>query len=544
MTARADLLITHARPWSDGAKLGGSDAVAIEDSRILAVGREADLRELAGPLTRHLDARGGTVTPGCWDAHLHLLPWARARNELDLAGAASASEVASRLGAHLAAHPGRGPVVGRGWDREDWPDAPHRALLDSVSASRPVLLHSRDFHALWVNSAALMSANVNAATADPSGGLIERDGTGAPTGVLRENAVRFCSALEDEAAREGVAPLDLLARAARELHAMGITAVHDFERGEGAFRTMERFARGPAPSLRVLQCVGPEDLERVRALGLRSGDGDDRFRVGPLKLFADGTLGSRTAALLAPYDHTDSCGLEVLPPADLADWVRRGSEAGLTIAVHAIGDRACRNALDAIESIVPRPASVAVRGEPAAMVPPCRLEHVQLLTAEDAPRFAALGVAASMQPLHCVSDSEMARRYWGARCERSYPWRTLLDRGTLLAFGSDAPVESPSIAAAIGAALTRCRNDGTPPGGFVPAQRIGLDAALTAFTAGGARLAGVWPRLGSLRAGSLADVVIWDRDLHAAPAARLHEARPSCTVGHGVILFERRPGAE
>ena len=528
MSAPADLLIMHARLWTDGASLPAADALAIRGNRIVGVGREPELRHLTGPRTRVIDAARRTVTPGLWDAHLHLLPWARSRVELDLGDAPSLSSACERVRVAAAGSAGDPPLIGRGWSADHWSEPPTRAALDAVVSGRPVLLHSHDFHALWVNSAALAEAGITRDTRDPPGGLIERGSDGIPTGVVRENAVRLFGALLERGARDAGDPAALLTSAAGELHALGVTAVHDFERGATAYTVMERFARSEGPRLRVLQCVGPDDLERVAALGLRSGSGDDSFRVGPLKLFADGTLGSRTAALLEPYEGSASHGIEVLAPAELAEHVERGLARGLAVAIHAIGDRACRNALDAFDR-----AGLG-RGPRAALT--SRIEHAQLVDPADLPRFGALGVAASMQPLHCTADAPAAERAWGPRVHHSYPWRDLLDSGAMLAFGSDAPVEPPSVAAGLGASCTRRRADGTPRGGFVAAQRIGLDEALRAYTEGAARLAGMWPRSGSLREGSLADVVVWDRDLATSEPERLHEARPSCTVWDGALV--------
>ncbi|MBI1798926.1 MAG: amidohydrolase [Candidatus Eisenbacteria bacterium] len=405
---RAELLIVNARLWSDGGTLPKRDALAVAGGRIRAVGVRSALESRVGPRTRVIDARGATVTPGLCDAHIHLLPWARQRSEVSLHDCGTREEALMRIRDFLARHPGGTPVAGRGWNADDWQEPPDRAALDAVAPERPVVLHSRDFHALWVNSAALAEAGVTRRTADVEGGVIERDAALEPTGVLRENAVRLVRSVTDRAAAAAGEPRDLLERAARELHALGITAVHDFERGEAAFTAMERFARGGGGSarVRVLQCVGPEDLDRVRSLRMRSGDGDDFFRVGALKLFADGTLGSRTAAMLEPYDGTSERGLDLLPGAELEADVARALDSGLSVAIHAIGDRACHRALDAFERTGDRRARIAL---------PCRIEHAQLVAPADLPRFAALGVAAAMQPLHCTSDIGLAERFWGSR---------------------------------------------------------------------------------------------------------------------------------
>ncbi len=523
-----DGLILNARPWSDGAPVAGADALAVAEGSIVAVGRRAELEPLAGPRTRRWDAAGATVTPGLTDAHLHLVQWARALDELSLLGAVSRAEALERVARHLAARPAAGVVVGRGWDSNDWSEAPDRAALDQVAGDRVVLLHSRDFHSLWVSSAALARVGITRATPDPEGGRIERDAAGEPTGVLREHAVRPFAALESGAG-DG-RDLERVRRAVRRLHALGITAVHDFE-GPDAQRVLRALTRGGGPRVRVLMHLAHAGLDAALGLGLASGTGDDWFRIGALKLFADGTLGSRTAALLEPYDGTLLSGLDLLTPPQLRTLVARAFAGGISVAVHAIGDRACRSALDAFEA-----AGGAAAAQVLALAP--RIEHAQLVDPADLPRFARLGVAASMQPTHCTSDLDLVMRYWGGRAASSYPWRALLDHGTALAFGSDAPVEPPDVARGLHAAVTRERPDGTPPGGFVPAQRIGLDAALTAYSATPARLAGSWPRLGRLAPGAVADLVVWSADLHAAAPAALRDAFPRLTMIEGEVVHE------
>ncbi len=531
-TPVADLLVVNARPWTDGAPLAGADAVALAGGRILAAGRGRELEALGGPRTRRLDARGASVTPGMCDAHIHILPWARVQHQVTLFGAVTRAEAVSRIQRFLVEHPGEAPVVGRGWDADGWKDRPERAALDAVTGGRPVLLHSKDYHALWVNSAALAAAGVTRATPDPPGGRIERDAAGEPIGVVRERAVRRFVALEAAAAAAGPEAA-LLERAVRTLHGYGITMVHDFDRGAAAFHTLRAMAAGSGPRLRVLKHLGEADLDAALSIGLESGVGDAWFRIGALKLFADGTLGSRTAAMLAPYDGTTERGMEVTPAAALRASAGRALAGGLSVAVHAIGDRACRSALEAFAAAGPATARVAL---------PPRIEHAQLVDPSDLPRFADLGVAASMQPLHCTSDLDRVERWWASRREHAYPWQSLLRRGTLLAFGSDAPVESPGIAAGLHAAITRQRADGSPEAGFVPAERVTLDQALAAYTEGPARLAGLWPGIGSLRPGSAADLVVWSADLHRLEPGRLLSAHPVATVLAGEVVHEQTAG--
>lgn len=524
---RAEMMIVDARVWTDGRLLADVDALAVAEGRILAVGRSAALATLAGPATVMLDARGGTVTPALTDAHIHLVAWARSRGALELFDCDSRAAALARVAEHLAAHPGTGTLVGRGWDANRWTEAPDRAALDRVTGDRPVLLHSKDFHSLWVNRAALARAGVTRATPDPAGGRLERDAVGDPNGVVREHAVRLFAALAP--AEDDAADLARVRDAVGALHAEGITAVHDFEAASEQ-RVLRALTRGGGPRVRVLMHLHHGGLDHALALGLASGTGDDLFRIGAIKLFADGALGSQTAALLEPYQGSTDRGLELIPPAELAALVGRAAAGGLATAIHAIGDRAVRSALDAFAA-----AGGALRG--TALAP--RIEHVQLLDPADLPRFAALGVAASMQPLHCPSDIDNARRHWGARVERSYPWRSLLEGGARLAFGSDAPVEPPSTAAGLHSAVTRQRADGTPAGGFTPAQRLTLDQALTAYTEGPARLAGAWPRLGRIAPGAIADLAVWSADLHRLPPAALASARVMATVMDGAIVYRR-----
>ena len=274
-----------------------------------------------------------------------------------------------------------------------------------------------------------------------------------------------------------------------------------------------------------------DQLDALLAAGIRSGIGDAWYRIGALKLFADGTLGGRTAAMLAPYRGTTGQGMELIEPGAMRETVWRAIAGGISVAIHAIGDRAVRNALDAFEA-----AGSAALG--LAFAP--RIEHAQLVDAADLPRFARLGVVPSMQPAHLITDLPLARHYWGDRLEHAYPWADL-DAGDRLLFGSDAPVEPPSVALGLHAAVAR-RPVGEPDAAACsPRQRLDLDRALRAYTRGG-RLGGLGPGYGTLAPGVVADLVVWDRDLFAAPVDDLAVARPSATVVNGRVVFERPAG--
>jgi len=507
---RPDWIVRGARVWTDGALRDDADAVAIAGGRIVAVGRAGDL----GDAREVHDARGATLTPGLTDAHIHLLAWARSLDELDLTDATSAAEVARRAAA--AAREG-GVVVGRGWDEHRWPEPPHRALLDRVLPETPVLLHRHDFHALWVNGETLRRAGITRATRDPAGGVIERDAAGEPTGVLREHAVRLVAGLEPEPGE--ARDRERLRRAIALLHAQGVTAVHVFEAARSR-RLLRELATGEDGALRVLMHLPHAALDAALAANVKSGAGDARFRIGAIKLFADGTLGSRTAALLAPYADTGGMGMELIAPGELREFVARGAAGGLATAIHAIGDRAVRSALDAFAAASEARARVALAA---------RIEHVQLLDPADLPRFARLGVAASLQPTHAISDREVVECAWPDRRDRAYPWATLFAAGAQIAFGSDAPVEPADAPRTLHAAVTRTDAAGRPAGGWTPRERITLDRALTACTEGPSRLAGNWPALGRITPGAEADLVLWDRDLHATAPEQLRAAKAART---------------
>jgi hypothetical protein len=374
-------------------------------------------------------------------------------------------------------------------------------------------------------------AGVRRDTPDPPGGKIERDSSGEPTGVFREHAVRLFDRLVPAASvAHDLAGVE---QAIGGLLEMGVTAVHDFE-GDGEAEVLAAMARGEGARVRVLMHLPRQALDRALAERIAARPGDDDFAWGALKLFADGTLGSRTAHVFEPYDGGEELGLPLIPGEELKGIVGRAVRHGLSVAVHAIGDRAVHTTLDAFEACGPALGRLKLRP---------RIEHAQLVVDEDRPRFARLGVVASMQPIHCTVDRPLVERFWSSRTRRCYPWRTLLDDGADLAFGSDAPVEWPAPALGLHAAVTResALGRGDP---FVPMQRIALDEALTAYTTVPTKLAGAWPRRGRIAPEALADLVVWNADLHRLPAGDLHRAAPAFTILGGVVRFERARGGE
>jgi predicted amidohydrolase YtcJ len=528
MSRPAALMVVHARPLG----LERADTLAVLEGRVVT-GTESELSACRGPATRVIDAHGATVTPGITDAHIHLVSWARSRAELTLSPGWSRTRVVEAVRGFAAGEPDTPVVIGRGWASDGWETPPDRLALDAVCPGRPVLLHSKDFHSLWVNSAALAAAGIGDTTVDPPGGRFERDDRGRATGLVREHAVRAFATLTPapDPAREREHVRD----AVRSLHAEGVTAVHDFEGPAESALLRAVCGAGDGSPLRVLMHVPHAQLDHLLATGLASGIGDSWFRLGAVKLFADGTLGSRTAAMLEPYAGENGRGMDLIPPDELQEIVRRAVTGGVSVAVHAIGDRAVRHTLDAF--------AAAPADRVASLALPLRIEHAQLVQPDDLPRFAALGVVASMQPSHCVSDRPLVRRYWPRWLDHAYPWAELARTGAHLAFGSDAPVEPPSVALGLHAALTR-RAPGDPAGeALSPRQRVDLGQALAAYTRVPAFLAGD-PVLGRFDRGAGGDLVVWDRDLFATPPDELNRAHPAWTIVDGRVVHERAAAVE
>jgi len=459
-------------------------ALAIAGDRV-AGGVGTHETALASP--ERIDLGGRCVLPGFTDSHVHFPTWSLAQRHVRLEDTATLDEALERVAAAMRdVRPG-GWLRGTGWRSGDWspPTEPTKEALDRVTGDTPAALMARDYHSLWLNSAALARANGGL---EVSGGVVVRDAEGRPTGVLREECAwhfrdTHVRPTEDEmveASREGV----------RIALSRGVTSVHDKDGWLGALGVWQRLRDEGALHLRVWQSIPADQVEHAAALRVHSGFGDDLIRVGYLKAFMDGTLGSQTARLL------DGSGVEITSREELVEIIRAGARARLPVAVHAIGDLANRDALDAFQQ---------TRDEWRSLRP--RIEHAQLLTQEDIPRFAELGVAASVQFSHAPSDAEIAERFWAGMTDRAYAYRSLWDTGALLANGSDAPIEELDPWAGVVAAVSR---------DWHPEQRLSLDEALLATTVNPAWLAGDEHRRGKLVPGYLADLVVMDKDPYEA----------------------------
>ncbi len=461
-------------------------ALAIAGERI-AGGVGVHETALASPDV--VDLRGRVVVPGLSDAHVHFPTWALAQTEVKLDGCSSLAEALARIDA-ASVPPGR-VIRGYGWRSGDWRggEEPTAALLDEVTGGVPAALIAKDYHSLWLNSAALALAGGDL---EVEGGVVERDAGGSPTGVLREEAAWRFKARHLEVPSELY--LEAMRAGLRIAAARGVTSVHDKDGWLGALELWQRLERLGVLTLRVWQSLPADRVGSLGELGIESGFGSPLLRIGYLKAFMDGTLGSGTASML------DGSGVELTSGEQLAELVLAGAEAGFPVAVHAIGDRANREALDAFERTRPVWAARRLRQ---------RVEHAQLLAAADLPRFAQLGVACSVQFSHAPSDRDLADRFWAGKTEGAYAYRSLWDSGAVVANGSDAPIEELDPLAGIRAAVRRTID---ARAGWHPEQALTVEQAFAASTVTPAWLTGEERSRGRLLPGYAADLVVLDRD--------------------------------
>ena len=528
MAVAAQLLVEGRIATLRGtAGFGWVEALAIGHGRVLAAGSAADLEPLVGQRTRRLVLAPDEVAlPGIVDAHLHLADAALSARAVDLEGLGLDAALERIAAAAAAVGPEAAWVLGGGWDVATLGRWPTARDLDAVAPGRRVLLWSHDRHAVWVSAPVLRAAGVDATTPDPPGGFIRRTG-GEATGVLHETAAGLALPLVAPPARADLERA--IETFGSELLGLGITGVHDpggLEAPDlGADAIASLSDRGRLP-IRVHRSVRSPDLDAAIARGRRTGDplGENprgRARMGWLKLFTDGALGSRTALLLEPYDGTHDRGIAVTDPTELADLARQAAAVGIVPQIHAIGDLALRHALDALEVIAP------------AAGPMARVEHVQFAHADDLPRFVSARIGASVQPVHLRSDAVKARQAWGDRAEeRGYRARSLFDAGAVVAFGTDAPVEPPDPWPGLAIAVTRT---------FGPHERVDLAGALRAATIGPATLAGD-PVGGRLLPGARADLIVVAAATVAEPVETggpLGRTRPRLVLIDGEAAFER-----
>jgi predicted amidohydrolase YtcJ len=535
----ADLVITNAKIYSPG---NNHDSLAIKSNRILAVGSETDIKTLVGPQTTQLNAKGCSVTPGFHDSHVHFLSGSIGLTQVDLADADSVEELEKRIVAFSQRAPNEACIVGRGWVYGTFQGGlPNKAILDRIVPNKPAVMKCYDGHTLWVNTRALQAANITRDTPDPEGGIIVRDPvTMEPTGVLKEAAQTLMDNVIPKPTRSD--KLSALRKGMAEAHRFGITSVFDAGVDREELELYESLRADGELNLRfTFALTSRRNMSESDANQLTSLRREfPRLDIPAVKLFVDGVIESHTAVMLADYANKPSRGLPETSQEDLNRIIELLDRRGWQIVVHAIGDGGIRMTLDAIER--------AQQLNPVPSTPRRhRLEHIESISTADIGRFGSLGVMASMQPYHANPNSNIfgvwAANLGSDRASRAWVWKSIQDAGGVIAFGSDWPVVSLDPRLGMHTALTRQTLQGKPDEGFLSSQRLPLAPVLNAYTYGSAFAENEEGQKGALVAGSLADVVIWDRDLFSLPVDQVHTANVRMTILDGRVVFQQKePG--
>ena len=505
------------------------EAVLIREGRFAVTGSTAEVRSAASPSAEMMDLAGRLVTPGLVDGHLHFLSFGRGLSQVDLRGLTSIAACREKVAAAVAkARPGEW-IFGLGWNHHLWSDGrgPCARDLDDLTPDNPVLLYRMCCHSIWVNSQAMGLAGVDASTCNPAGTEIVKDAQGCPTGWIKE----WDQVIERSVPEHTLEDRMKWAEAAQEAaFRLGVTGVHSHET-MAEYQALAALERGGRLKIRVHHSLPPEELDTAFDQGIRPGAGSDHLWFQQLKLFTDGSLGSGTALLHEEYsDEPGQCGLEFTAPEDLVRHVKAAYQKGLDVAIHAIGDKALTNALDAYAA-----ARACHPGDHRD-----RVEHVQLYREEDLARMKEMDMIASVQPVHVMSDWSVAERRWGAhRAPRAYAYQSLLEAGLHVQFGSDAPVEALNPVLGLMAAVTRQDMAGRPDGGWRPEQKFSLEQALTAFTsepAYGARKESV---MGTVEPGKWADLTVLEQDLFELDPAKWAKVQVELTIVNGEVVFRQ-----
>jgi predicted amidohydrolase YtcJ len=506
-----------------------ASAVVIDKGIILAIGGEELVSDFV--LAKRENMGGRVILPGLIDAHIHLQEYAQSL-EVVKCDADSKEEVLNRVGERVRSTLHGEWVRGHGWNQNVWGgEYPTAKDLESVAPENPTYLTAKSLHASWINHSAMKIAGIGPTTPDPVNGCIQRDTHGVPTGILFEEAMKLVESIIPEPTPE------VLAKKLKEiivsLWRMGLTGVHDFDKST-CFQALQLLNERGELNFRVVKSIPCELLPQAASLGLRTGFGDDYLRIGAVKFFADGALGPHTGAMFDPYvDEPKNRGILIMDSEQLFEQGRLAATSGLSMAVHAIGDRAVHEVLNGVARLRNYERD---NGLPELRH---RIEHVQTIHPEDAGRLGELNIIASMQPIHAPSDMFMADRLLGERAKLSYAWKTQLVNGAQLAFGSDAPVENPNPFLGLFAAITRCLPDGSPgPEGWFPDERISIGEAVEGFTHGPAFCAGVENCQGRLSVGYLADLIVLETDPFSCETAELLGIQPTATMVGGTWVLQ------
>ncbi len=509
-----------------------ASAVVIDAGRILYTGDDGAALSMVTDGNSKQNMNQKTILPGLTDSHIHLEYYALSLERINGA-TQSVEECLQKVKDKSLSLPAGSWILGHGWNQNDWTgDYSWSASLDDAAPDHPVYLTHKSYHSGWANSKALQLAGIDSNTANPAGGAILKDAAGNPNGILLEDACLLVQkAIPAPSAEQSESAIF---KAQQNLWQMGLTGVHDFDR-KNCFSALQNLHKSGKLHLRVIKSIPLESLASAAIIGLHSGFGDDMLQIGPVKLFADGALGSKTAAMLMPYNGVPgNSGMLLMESSQLFELGKTAVESGIYLAVHAIGDLANRQVLDGYQMLR------EYEGENGLPHLRHRIEHVQLLTPEDMGRLAALNLTASMQPTHLTSDMETASQNWGERCRYGYALKSILDSGARLTLGSDAPVEIPNPFHGIHAAITRCRPDGTPgPEGWYPQQRLSLSEALAGYISGPAYASGREHEMGKISTGYLADLIVLPDNPHTLPPDEIRGMLPDAVMVAGDWVFTR-----
>jgi predicted amidohydrolase YtcJ len=530
-SAPVSLAVVNARIWTGNPKRPWAEAIAVRGDRIAAVGSSAEIRKMTGASAKVIDAHGQMLVPGFNDAHVHIISAGRGLASVKLRDARTPAEFIARIKAYAKTIPRGAWITDGDWDHTLWGgELPTRQWIDSVSPDNPVWVTRLDGHMSVANSAALAAARVTKATPDVEGGVIVRDASGEPTGLLKDNA----QGLVDDSLPDPPAEVaDRSFEAAMHfLAARGVTSVQNMGYSWYDLTVFERAHKAGRMITRMYAVMPLASWEKLRDTVAARGHGDEWVRIGGLKGFVDGSLGSHTAAMLEPFsDAPKDTGLFVTPPESLYARTSGADKAGLQVMVHAIGDRAIRIQLDNFERVEKENGKRDRR---------FRIEHAKHIAPSDIPRFGTLGDIASMQPYHEMDDGRWAEAVIGReRSKTTYAFKSILDVGARLAFGSDWSVAPPTPIEGIYGAVTRETLDGKHPGGWIPEQKIKVEDALRAYTSGSAYASFEENIKGTLEPNKLADFVLIDRDLTRIPPAQIRDAHIMMTVVGGRVVYTR-----
>ena len=518
------LVLTNARFYTFNPDQPIAERVIIQNQKIIAAGSAGEISLESFPKGKISDLQGMTVLPAFTDSHIHFLEYGLSLRRV-ACETATMQECLQRVRERIEKTPEGKWVLGHGWNHNIWTDGlPEKQQLDHFSLNNPIYLTHKSLHSGWANSAALKAAGISKNSSDPQDGLIGRYDDGEPNGLVYESAMRLVENAipkPDEIEREAA-----LIAAQTELQRFGISSVHDFDNWD-CYETLARMEKEGILKLRVVKNIPFPNLDHAIDAGIMSGRGSELLSFGWLKLFADGALGPQTAAMLSPYAGSESTGMLFLDSEMLVEIGQKAMSAGISLAVHAIGDRANHEVLNGYAQLQECGFSRTPNLKP-------RIEHVQLINTEDIPRLRQLGVTASMQPIHAITDRDMADRYWGERCENAYAWNSILRSDVNLIFGSDAPVESPNPFWGIHSAISRSSIGlEAARSAWTPHQRIKLNEAMAAYITQPHLIAKPGFNAGRLQEGYSADLVVLPSDLFSVPMEEITSIMPSATMVNG-----------